>query len=183
MTSQAGPAPLPPTIIHKSERISHSAAHDFLTAYLNRAATDPSLQPDSILSAHGPVSGNTGSAPNLVIHNLKRVQAGLAGEVLGKDLTFARLGGEGIFELGSRNLGDGLNWGDGKAQEVNDDGWQDLQSYEMQQIKETGQEEVRGPSDDSNKDGMPQKTKVDKEERKRKKRERRKAERRSRTTV
>jgi len=186
MASQAGPTPLPPTIIHKSERISKSAAHDFLAAYLNRAATDPSLQPDSTLSGHGPVSGNAGSAPNLIIHNLKRVQEGLAGKVLGTDLTFTKLGGEGIFELQSHNFGDGLNWGDGKVQAINDDGWQDLQSYERQQIEEIKQEEVRetlGDRMDIDEVRMPQKTKIDKEERRLKKKERRKAEKRARTTV
>src|SRR5215471_15852061 len=103
MQPDSGPSPLPPTIVHKSERISQSAALAFLAAYLDRAATDTSLQPAATLSTHGPVSGNTGSAPNLVIHNLKRVQAGLAGEFLGKDLTFAKLAGEGVFELQSRN--------------------------------------------------------------------------------
>ncbi|KKZ64999.1 hypothetical protein EMCG_09079, partial [[Emmonsia] crescens] len=97
MAFQSTPHPLPPTTIHpsrtKTHRIPSSAAHDFLSAYLDRATTDPSLQPDSTLSGHGPVSANTGSTPNLIIHNLKRVQAGLAGEVLGRDLTFAKLEG------------------------------------------------------------------------------------------
>ncbi|KAI5302186.1 hypothetical protein KEM55_001270, partial [Ascosphaera atra] len=93
MSAQAGsgPAILPPTRILSEETVTQSAAHDFLAAYLDRAATDPALQPDSTLSGHGPVSANSGAAPNLIIHNLRRVQAGLAGQVLGKDPVFAKL--------------------------------------------------------------------------------------------
>ncbi|KAK2829888.1 hypothetical protein FQN49_007155, partial [Arthroderma sp. PD_2] len=116
MASQAGPTPLPSTTILKSERISQSEAHEFLTAYLDRAASDPGFQPDSTLSPQGPIAAGVGSSPNLVIHNLKRVQAGLAGEVLGKDLIFAKLENEGgssggVFELQSHNATDGQNWG------------------------------------------------------------------------
>src|SRR5690606_4433904 len=81
-----GPNPLPPTIIHSTTPISASSAHDFLFAYLDRAATDPALQPDANITEHGPTSRATASAPNLALHNLKRVLAGLGGEVLGRDL-------------------------------------------------------------------------------------------------
>lgn len=90
MATLTGPFPLPSTTHLSSRNISQSAAHDFLAAYLARAATDPALQPDSTLSNRGPVSANSGSTPNLIIHNLKRVQAGLAGEVLGRDLVFEK---------------------------------------------------------------------------------------------
>lgn len=90
MASLTGPSPLPPTTRLSSQNISQSAAHDFLATYLGRAAIDPALQPDSTLSNRGPVSANSGSTPNLIIHNLKRVQAGLAGEVLGRDLAFEK---------------------------------------------------------------------------------------------
>ncbi|KAJ5281606.1 hypothetical protein N7478_006978 [Penicillium angulare] len=85
-----GPTSLPPTTIHSSQSISQSAAHDFLAAYLTRAATDPALQPNASINEHGPISRTTAAAPNLILHNLKRVQAGLAGEVLGQDLTVAK---------------------------------------------------------------------------------------------
>ncbi|PGH07702.1 hypothetical protein GX51_01711 [Blastomyces parvus] len=206
MAFQATPQPLPPTTIHpsrtKTHRISPSAAHDFLSAYLDRAATDPSLQPDSTLSGHGPVSANTGSAPNLIIHNLKRVQAGLAGEVLGRDLTFANLegeGGGGVFALQSREVGgDGEDWsgegmGRGKRKKLVDDGWQDLESFEREQeVVDAGNgdgdgEEEEGdrvpipvPMDLDGGSGAGQGVEaIDKEERKRKKKERRKEEKRA----
>ncbi|QSS62214.1 hypothetical protein I7I51_04391 [Histoplasma capsulatum] len=177
MAFQSAPQPLPPTTIHRSSskthRISPSVAHDFLSAYLDRAATDPSLQPDSTLSTHGPVSANAGSAPNLVIHNLKRVQAGLAGEV----------------------GGDGEDWGgDGRRdwKEAVDNGWQDLEIYERaQEVMDVGEGEgeegdqaqmsmqMQMDTDQGFEAGVGQESGViDKEERKRKKKERRKEEKR-----
>ncbi|EER44695.1 conserved hypothetical protein [Histoplasma capsulatum var. duboisii H88] len=202
MAFQSAPQPLPPTTIHysssKTHRISPSVAHDFLSAYFDRAATDPSLQPDSTLSTHGPVSANAGSAPNLVIHNLKRVQAGLAGEVLGRDLTLARLDGEGggpVFALKSREVGgDGEDWGgDGRRdwKEAVDNGWQDLEIYERaQEVMDVGEGEegdqaqmsmqMQMDTDQGFEAGVGQETGViDKEERKRKKKERRKEEKRA----
>ncbi|KAJ5812151.1 hypothetical protein N7474_008452 [Penicillium riverlandense] len=85
-----GPSPLPPTTVHSTHAIPQSAAADFLAAYLDRATTDPALQPNASISEHGPVSRTTAAAPNLILHNLKRVQAGLAGEILGRDLTVAK---------------------------------------------------------------------------------------------
>ncbi|CAL5873787.1 uncharacterized protein PFLUO_LOCUS8069 [Penicillium psychrofluorescens] len=85
-----GPSPLPPTTVHNTRAIPQSAAADFLAAYLDRATTDPALQPNASISEHGPVSRTTAAAPNLILHNLKRVQAGLAGEILGRDLTVAK---------------------------------------------------------------------------------------------
>lgn len=187
MSAQAGPTPLHSTKILRSERVSQSAAHDFLAAYLDRAATDPSLQPDSTLSPHGPVSANTGAAPNLAIHNLKRVHAGLAGEILGKDLTLSNQ--DGVFELQSYQFTDGQNWSGQKAGDGANDGWQDLQKFEREQVdlveggdgaeqggdtEETAEKQKR--TDESS---APQNETVNKEERKRKKKERRKAEQRA----
>ncbi|OJD18738.1 hypothetical protein AJ78_01275 [Emergomyces pasteurianus Ep9510] len=210
MAFQSAPHPLPPTTIHpsrtKTHRIPPAAAHDFLSAYLDRATTDPSLQPDSTLSGHGPVSANTGSAPNLIIHNLKRVQAGLAGEVLGRDLTFAKLEGEGggaVFALQSREVGgDGEDWGGeghgtgrGKGRKAVDDGWQDLESFEREQeVVDAGEGDGEGEVEEGDQmqmrmrmdgggDGGDGTAVIDKEERKRKKKERRKEEQRAKSKV
>ncbi|KAL1958753.1 hypothetical protein VTO42DRAFT_3872 [Malbranchea cinnamomea] len=185
MSAQTGPTPLPPTKILKSERISQAAAHDFLAAYLERAATDPSLQPDSTLSGHGPVSANTGAAPNLVLHNLKRVQAGLAGQILGRDLTF--LNQAGVFELQSHQFTDGQDWSGQKGKKGADDGWQDAQVFAREQVDlvEGGDGEDQGDKaelqirDDMEVDDIPRKETIDKEERKRRKKERRKEEKRA----
>ncbi|KAI9036948.1 uncharacterized protein KD926_001118 [Aspergillus affinis] len=155
------PSALPPTTIRSSTPISQSAAHDFLAAYLDRANTDPAMQPNAGISEHGPVSRSTAAAPNLILHNLKRVQAGLAGEVLGRDLSI--VGEEGTVQPPGADNGD---WQDAKKfeQEVNGDEQQD--SMEVDAV----QQEL---NEDDGAGGL------DKEERKRKKKERRLAEKKA----
>lgn len=153
MTTQT-PTPLPPTTLHTTTPISQSAAHDFLAAYLDRANTDPALQPNAAVSEHGPVSRTTASAPNLILHNLKRVQAGLAGETLGRDLTIVKMDMEG--DAGDAGAADAAD-AEGQAQ------GQDTQALE-------GQMEVDAEEDAGG---------IDKEERKRKKKERRLAEKKA----
>ncbi|OOF97858.1 hypothetical protein ASPCADRAFT_504916 [Aspergillus carbonarius ITEM 5010] len=154
-----GPSPLPPTTILSSKAIPQAAAHDFLAAYLDRAATDPALQPSAGISEHGPTSRTTAAAPNLILHNLKRVQAGLAGEVLGRDLALAKLSAGEEAQSGTEG------WEDPKKlQEVvaedDDEGQMELDTAEPEQDAEAA-------------GGL------DKEERKRKKKERRLAEKRA----
>ncbi|KAL2007050.1 hypothetical protein VTN00DRAFT_8488 [Thermoascus crustaceus] len=170
MTS-TGPSPLPPTTILSTKSISQSSAHDFLAAYLARAASDPALQPNATVSEHGPVSHTTAAAPNLILHNLKRVQAGLAGEVLGRDLTFAKMGGDGDEESGQQ---------DGQQQEgVNGgEGWQDREKWEQQDEADGGNGKNTEDNMEVDNETAPSGG-IDKEERKRKKKERRQAEKRA----
>ncbi|KZZ97018.1 hypothetical protein AAP_00661 [Ascosphaera apis ARSEF 7405] len=182
MSTQTGPSVIPPTTILSSEEISQSAAHDFLAAYLDRAATDPSLQPDSTLSGHGPVSAHSGAAPNLIIHNLRRVQAGLAGEVLGQDPVFAKLEA-GEFDISSNNFGPD----DAKKAEQGVE-WQDLQTFEREQevidVAGGDEEEAQNGIDIGDPDVMDTEidaAKLAKEQRKKDKMERRKAEQRARS--
>lgn len=157
MTTQT-PNPLPPTTLHATTPISQAAAHDFLAAYLDRANTDPALQPNAAISEHGPVSRTTASAPNLILHNLKRVQAGLAGETLGRDLTIVKMDMEGDTGAAATAAagGSGTEATGAEGQE---------QAFE-------GQMEVDGDAD-GDAGG------IDKEERKRKKKERRLAEKKA----
>jgi hypothetical protein len=165
-----GPSPLPPTTILSSKPIPQSAAHDFLAAYLDRAATDPALQPNASISEHGPISRTTAAAPNLILHNLKRVQAGLAGEVLGRDLTLAKINaGEALQGEG----GDNVVWEETKHEQVAaDDAMYDGEEERGDDDEEQEQQvgSVEGEADEHT---------VDKEERKRKKKERRLAEKRA----
>lgn len=150
MTTQT-PTPLPPTTLHSTTPLPQAAAHDFIAAYIDRANTDPALQPNASISEHGPVSRTTASAPNLILHNLKRVQAGLAGETLGRDLTIVRMDMEG-------DAGAGAGATDAAADAAGAEG------------QGAGQMEVDGDEDAGG---------VDKEERKRKKKERRLAEKKA----
>ncbi|WEW61292.1 hypothetical protein PRK78_006782 [Emydomyces testavorans] len=213
MAFHANPTPLPPTSLLSTRRIPTSTAHAFLAAYLERAATDPSHQPDSTLSAHGPVAANTGATPNLVLHNLKRVQAGLRGEVLGRDVVLEqqqqlqreeRDGMEGLKKKQGKKttmMGMGMGKGGGATAAAAgagdagklDDGWQDLESFEREQV-----DLVQGGDDDGDDGGNFGATAVEgdmgveddvkeavmnKEERKRKKKERRKAEQRAKASA
>ncbi|KAJ5938713.1 hypothetical protein N7466_001847 [Penicillium verhagenii] len=158
-----GPSSLPPTTIHSTQSISQSAAHDFLAAYLTRAATDPALQPNANISEHGPVSRTTAAAPNLILHNLKRVQAGLAGEVLGQDLTVAKQNPnedylDGVVSDGKQGQ-DGAENGDGDDLEMTEPAFEtEAGAYEEQEGEFAT---------------------IDKEERKRLKKERRIAEKKA----
>ncbi|KAF4253744.1 hypothetical protein KXW98_006552 [Aspergillus fumigatus] len=166
-----GPSPLPPTTILSSKSISQSAAHDFLAAYLDRAATDPALQPNASISEHGPISRTTAAAPNLILHNLKRVQAGLAGEVLGRDLTLAKINaGEAL----QGESGDNVVWEETKHEQVAADDAMDDDEEEMR-----GEDDEENEQQPSRVGGEADKHTVDKEERKRKKKERRLAEKRA----
>ncbi|CRG87992.1 hypothetical protein PISL3812_05014 [Talaromyces islandicus] len=174
--STSGPNPLPPTQILTTRSISQSAALDFLSAYLDRAANDPSLQPSATITEHGPVSRTTAAAPNLALHNLKRVQAGLAGETLGRDLTLS---------TGSQPKPEEKE-GEGEAAETGEAQWEDRQKWEL----EAGEGLVKDRTVDFTnnttaqvevgQDGMPVDGPIDKEERKRRKKERKQLEKKAR---
>lgn len=165
MTTQ-GPSALPPTIVHSTKTISQSAAHDFLAAYLDRAANDPALQPNASISEHGPVSRTTAAAPNLILHNLKRVQAGLGGEVLGRDLTVAKQNpGEEYLDVAAGAVSNTNHDQDGEPVEKDED-------LEMKEAEFETEAEAFAVQEGKQ-------AAVDKEERKRKKKERRQAEKKA----
>ncbi|KAJ5112324.1 hypothetical protein N7532_000369 [Penicillium argentinense] len=157
------PVSLPPTTVQSIKSISQSAAHDFLAAYLDRAAQDPALQPNAGISEHGPVSRSTAAAPNLILHNLKRVQAGLAGEVLGRDLTVAK---QNPNEDYLDNAAGANENGNQEQEEQNED---DLVMKDAEFDTEAEAFEAQQGGRDT----------LDKEERKRKKKERRQAEKKA----
>ncbi|OQD74080.1 hypothetical protein PENDEC_c012G02387 [Penicillium decumbens] len=160
MTTQ-GPPALPPTIVHSTKTISQSAANDFLAAYLERAAKDPALQPNASISEHGPVSRTTAAAPNLILHNLKRVQAGLSGDVLGRDLTVAKQNpNEEYLDIAAGAISNG-NQNEGEAEE---------QVHDL---------EMTGDGLEAEAEAFEEQQSMDKEERKRKKKERRQAEKKA----
>lgn len=169
--SAQDPTPLPPTTILSSKPISQSVAHDFLAAYLDRATTDPALQPNAGISEHGPVSRTTAAAPNIILHNLKRVQAGLAGEVLGRDLAIAEMK-EGVQAQAQAQNGSG------------EGSWEDKKQFEQEQgvegndVNAGGEEAMDVDNTEAADEGNAAGT-LDKEERKKLKKERRKAEKKA----
>lgn len=86
----------PPAVHHPSTHLSTPETLSLLSAYLDAATTDPSLHPSAHLTEHGPVAPSSGPNTGLVLHNLRRVEAGLRGENLGEDLTLRKDGGDGL---------------------------------------------------------------------------------------
>ncbi|KAF7717357.1 Uncharacterized protein PECH_006704 [Penicillium ucsense] len=162
--SAQGPAALPPTTVLSTKPISQSEAHEFLAMYLERARTDASLQPNASINESGPVSRTTSAAPNLILHNLKRVQAGLAGEVLGRDLTVQKQNpGEDYLDIPTTEptQDQAENGEDGENNDL------EMNDVEMETEAEAFAEQEE------------EQASVDKEERKRRKKERRLAEKKA----
>lgn len=163
--SAQGPAALPPTTVLTTKPISQSEAHEFLAMYLERARTDASLQPNASVSESGPVSRTTSAAPNLILHNLKRVQAGLAGDVLGRDLTVQKMNpGEDYLDVPAA--------GASTEQSENGEEQGEKDGLEMKDVEMETEAEAFAEQEE-------QSAVVDKEERKRKKKERRLAEKKA----
>ena len=129
----------PPHRLHSSNQTPPSEALTLLSAYLHAATTDPSLHPNALLTENGPITPSSGSATGLVLHNLKRVEAGLRGEHLAADLTFEKLGGKGLPDLmpnvGVLETGQEAASGAKKGQPNLDmEGeWQDKEEFEREQ--------------------------------------------------
>ncbi|KAL4982589.1 hypothetical protein BDW68DRAFT_55415 [Aspergillus falconensis] len=174
------PTPLPPTTILSSKPITQVVAHDFLAAYLDRATTDPALQPNAGISEHGPVSRTTAAAPNIILHNLKRVQAGLVGSVLGRDLAIAEMK-EGA-QLAQAQTGDNNahgTWEDKAQFEQEQEGCQVHDAnvqIELDRVEGDYVDEIEG-------EAAATTGTLDKEERKRLKKERRKAEKKAKLKI
>ncbi|KAL8812713.1 MAG: hypothetical protein Q9200_000823 [Gallowayella weberi] len=179
----------PPVRHHSSQRISPSKAQEFLAAFLEATTIDSSLHPNALLTEDGPMNASSGST-GLVLHNLKRVEAGLRGEHLAADLTFKDFGGEGLPSLMSNGIPIAGAENDRSNGEAGQDAlldWQDKEEYEREQAIEHGDLGSRntaiadlGPDKPSNKVGeVPAvhqaegANKVDKLDRKRKKKEKR----------
>jgi len=79
----AGYTPLPPTILHSTNPITHAEAHSLLSAFLERAYNDAAYRPDSTLTEHGPQSTSTATKSDLTLHHLNRIKLGLEGKALG----------------------------------------------------------------------------------------------------
>jgi len=120
----------------------------------------------------------------LILHNLKRVEAGLRGEQLGADLTFKKFGGQGLPELMPTENGfqELTNEGVGEVPSSSEDvgeGWQDKMEFEREQEVVQGEIGKRDNAADGGRDTRnvptvePTKTTADKEKRKKRKKQRR----------
>ncbi|KAL8993807.1 MAG: hypothetical protein Q9188_007232, partial [Gyalolechia gomerana] len=119
--------------------ISPSRAQQLLADFLDKTVTHPSLDPNALLTEDGPVSRS--ASTGLVLHNLRRVEAGLHGEHIAADLSFKNFGGEGLPELVKDPIANGDGEGEksrGKTGMIQEADWQDKGEYERQQTIEHG---------------------------------------------
>ena len=176
---------LPPHRLHSSRPISQAEALGFLSTYLENAMTDPAFQPNALLTTSGPVSASHGGSSSLILHNLRRVEAGLKGEHLGADFAFEdEIAEEELQKPQDQSNGDGSKDEEANGQPSGVDAeWQDKETFERQQKIEVGDIRNRGGAMAEHavdKENDPTLTTDDKEIRKQKKKERRKAEKRDR---
>ncbi|KAL8954068.1 MAG: hypothetical protein Q9222_000125 [Ikaeria aurantiellina] len=132
--------PYPPIRHHSFRLIDPSHAQRLVAEFLEQAATDHSLHPNALLTENGPVNP-TSNSTGLVLHNLKRIEAGLRGEHLAADLSFKSLGAEGLPSLMSSktrsNAKDEVRTEE-REQDLEAD-WQDKEEYEREQAIEQGE--------------------------------------------
>ena len=126
----------PPHRLHSSTQVSPSRALFLLSAYLEATATDPSLHPNALLTENGPITPSSGSSTGLVLHTLKRVEAGLRGEHLAADLAFEKFGGDGLPDLMPGNAENPVATVDGSQMEHHNGAvegeWQDKEEFERE---------------------------------------------------
>jgi hypothetical protein len=182
----------PPHQSRPSEPLTPALALAHLSNYLAASLQQPCLLPNATLQTTGPVAKSDASS-NLVIHNLKRVEAGLRGEWLAPSLSM--MGEEteaGVETSGTANKKIKFTDDAEATTEVDatmgTEGWQDLDEYQHAQTEEFGE---LGPRDNAigegegaqgltlavkptaeGKEGL---SKKDKEARKKEKKEREKA--------
>ncbi len=183
----------PPHKLHISRTVSSAEALTLLSSYLDTAANNASLQPDALLRVNGPESVIQGADTSLVLHNLKRVQAGLQGKHLGADLSLAQFGGQGLpqLQVGGNDTGVASRAESavdqssrGQATEMGATGWQDMDEYEREQdiVVDEGGKRVAEVADDTENAtaSLPISNVVDTRMRKNAKKQRRKEEKQKR---
>ena len=128
----------PPSRHHDTKKVSPSKALSVISSYLLAAGTDASRHPNALFTKAGMTTPSSGAHQfGLVLHNLKRVEAGLRGERLIADLI---LDGHGEVESHA------LQW---EAQDLlrdrsdsfpgNTEGWQEKADFEREQGIEQGE--------------------------------------------
>ena len=123
----------PPVRSLPSTPITTTEALQRLQSYLEATKSNPALLPNATLQADGP-KARSESASNLVIHNLKRVEAGLRGEWLAPSLELEAEGMAGFESFPVTGNGQGVGEGDDAGE-----GWQDLDEYQREQSIEMGE--------------------------------------------
>ncbi|KAF2740535.1 hypothetical protein EJ04DRAFT_213096 [Polyplosphaeria fusca] len=137
------PDTLPPYRHISSTPISLGDASALLTTYLTNSESHAHLHPDALITPTGvEFSSHGGASGGVVIHNLRRVAAGLRGEYLEPEKTpepetqdqTNAWGDEGAHKKKKK----GRRATDSAAATANE-GWQDMSEYEREQAAEVGE--------------------------------------------
>ena len=176
----------PPSRHHVTRQVSPSKALSAVSNYLLTAGTDASRHPNALFMKAGMTTPSSGTHQfGLVLHNLKRVEAGLRGERLIADLV---LDGNGEVESHGLQLGaQDLLRDDRNSFAGNTEGWQEKAEFEREQDIEQGDIGERDNAAGAHADwaGAPNvriegvKSTVEKDARKKEKKEKRLQERRN----
>lgn len=176
---------LPPYRHISSKPISLTAASTLLDTYITNSETHPHLHPDALITPSGVTfSSHGGPSGGVIMHNLRRVAAGLRGEYLEPEATPEPEEQEPGFQSKKKQ---------GKKQDADtvsgaEEGWQDMSEYEREEgvtevgdlgegvnfVQSGGQapDVVATGEDDAEEVGGKRKAKEDKEARKKAKKAR-----------
>ncbi|KAI8935820.1 hypothetical protein NX059_007337 [Plenodomus lindquistii] len=119
----------PPSRPISSVPISQSTASRILDAYLSNSEAHAHLHPDALITPTGVTfSSHGGPMGGVVMHNLRRVAAGLRGEYLEPEKTPEPEGEEGIAgaEVGGKG-GAGVKGVNKKTRKGGEEGWLDAE--------------------------------------------------------
>lgn len=180
----------PPHRLIASKPISTAAASSMLQTYITHSEAHPHLHPDALITPTGVTfSSHGGPSGGVVMHNLRRIAAGLRGEYLEPEPTPEPEAEEGVEGekawKGKKGQGKGkkTTFTDAEAGAV-DVEWQDKEAYEREQgevevgevgdrmhvVQDGGEEPEVEITGGKRKDGDD--AKLDKEARKKAKKER-----------
>jgi hypothetical protein len=155
--------------------VSQDIALKYLQTYLEATKSSPYLLPNARLEPSGPTADSSDSS--VTIYNLKRVEAGLRGEWLAPTLD---------LEDNTTQAANGLAAapGNNADDQMETDGWQDLDEYQReQQVMQGGEgpiETADARDEDSELDSEVEGAKPDKKPKKEEKKLRSKEEKRKR---
>jgi hypothetical protein len=130
------PETLPPYRHISSRPISLADASKILDKYIANSERYPHLQPDAIITPSGVTfSSNGGPMGGVVMHNLRRVAAGLCGEYLEPEATPEPE--EQDVEFGTTSLkGNGQKAkNNGHAANTEQSEWQDMSEFEREEAQ------------------------------------------------
>jgi hypothetical protein len=87
-----------PTNVHSTAPISIDTARSYISNYLASSEAKPYLHPDCFLGVNGIEFSTHGSSGGVILHLLRRVERGLAGEILEPEPEFDPNSEEAVFD-------------------------------------------------------------------------------------